>query len=81
MIGVSCANGNSAYLQGDSSLNQISITGTQANIGGTSVPTITTQPLSASNTNEIATTAWTKTQLTGYATLNLANTINGYTKT
>jgi len=77
VIGVSCANGNSAYLQGDSSLNQISITGTQANIGGTSVPTITTQPLSTSNTNEIATTQWSKTQLTGYASLNLANTING----
>ncbi len=54
-IGVSCANGNSAYIQGDSGA-QISITNQQANIGGTSVPTITTQPLIASNTNEIATT-------------------------
>jgi len=76
VIGVSCANGNSAYIQGDSGA-QISITGTQANIGGTSVPTVTTQPLSTSNTNEIATTAWAKTQLSGYASLNLNNTFNG----
>ena len=76
VIGVSCANGNSAYLQGDSGA-QISITGTQANIGGTSVPTITTQPLSSSNTNEIATTQWSKTQLSGYPTLNGNNVFNG----
>jgi hypothetical protein len=76
VIGVSCANGNSAYIQGDSGA-QISITNQQANIGGTSVPTVTTQPLSGSNTNEIATTAWSKTQLSGYATLNLNNTFNG----
>jgi hypothetical protein len=75
-IGVSCANGNSAYIQGDSGA-QISITNQQANIGGTNVPTVTTQPLTASNNNEIATTAWTKTQLTGYASLNGNNTMNG----
>jgi hypothetical protein len=76
VVGVSCANGNSSYLQGDSGA-QISITGQLANIGGTSVPTITTQPLSGSNTNEIASTAWATTKLSGYATLNLNNTFNG----
>lgn len=69
VVGVSCANGNSSYLQGDSGA-QISITGQLANIGGTSVPTITTQPLSGSNTNEIATTAWATTKLSGYALYN-----------
>lgn len=61
---------NRAYLQGSSG-NTIDMNVTQATIGGTSVPRITTQPLSTSNTNEIATTQWTKTQLTGtYAVLN-----------
>ncbi len=46
-------------------------------IGGTSVPKITTQPIAASNTNEIATTQWTNTKLSGYPTLNLNNTFNG----
>ena len=56
-----CRDGNQAYLQGNStSTNRIDITGTQATIGGTSVPRITTQPIAASNTNEIASTAWTK---------------------
>ena len=44
---------------------------TQATIGGSSVPKIKTQPLAASNTNEIASTQWTNTKLTGvYALLN-----------
>ncbi len=56
-----CRNGNQAYLQGNSiSTNRIDITGTQATIGGTSVPLITTQPSAGSATNEIASTAWTK---------------------
>lgn len=71
-----CVGTNRAYLQGTVG-NQIDITGTQATIGGTSVPKITTQPLASSNTNEIATTQWSKTQLTGYATLNGNNTFNG----
>jgi hypothetical protein len=71
-----CVGTNRAYLQGTVG-NQIDITGTQATIGGSSVPKITTQPLAASNTNEIATTQWSKTQLSGYATLNLNNTFNG----
>lgn len=75
VVGVSCANGNSSYLQGDSGA-QISITGQLANIGGTSVPTITTQPLSGSNTNEIATTAWATTKLSGYALYNAPFTCN-----
>ena len=67
---------NRAYLQGSVG-NTIDMNGTQATIGGSSVPKITTQPLAASNTNEIATTQWSKTQLSGYATLNLNNTFNG----
>ena len=58
-------NGNRAGLQGDSG-NTIEILGTQATIGGTSVPKITTQPLTASNTNEIASTSFVKNQ--GYIT-------------
>jgi hypothetical protein len=71
-----CVGTNRAYLQGTIG-NQIDITGTQATIGGSSVPKITTQPLGASNTNEMATTQWSKTKLSGYATLNLNNTFNG----
>jgi hypothetical protein len=63
---------NRAYLQGSIG-NTIDINGTQATIGGTSVPKITTQPLSASNTNEIATTQWTNSRLTGYAPLGSLN--------
>ena len=72
-----CVGGNRAYLQGTTG-NIIDITGTQAIIGGSSVPKITTQPLAASNTNEIATTQWTKTQLVGtYALLNANQTFTG----
>ena len=71
-----CVGTNRAYLQGTIG-NTIDITGTQATIGGSSVPKITTQPLAASNTNEIATTQWSKTQLSGYATLNGNNTFTG----
>ena len=78
VVGVSCANGNSSYLQGDSGA-QISITGQLANIGGTSVPTITTQPLSSSNTNEIASTAWATTKLSSYALLGSNNTFSNTT--
>ena len=53
--------GNQAYFQGALN-NRIDITGTQATIGGTSVPKITTQPLTTSNTNEIASTAFVKGQ-------------------
>jgi hypothetical protein len=62
---VVCANGNQAYLQGTLN-NRIDITNGQATIGGTSVPLITTQPLTASNNNEIASTAFVKNQ--GYIT-------------
>jgi len=63
---------NRAYLQGTIG-NTIDINGTQATIGGTSVPKITTQPLAASNTNEIASTQWTKSQLASYAPLTNLN--------
>ena len=63
---------NRAYLQGTIG-NTIDINGTQATIGGTSVPKITTQPLAASNTNEIATTQWSKSQLASYAPLTNLN--------
>ena len=63
--GLVCANGNQAYLQGTLN-NRIDITNGQATIGGTSVPVITTQPLTASNNNEIASTAFVKNQ--GYIT-------------
>lgn len=56
---------NRAYLQGSGG-NTIDINGTQATIGGFSVPKITTQPITSSNTNEIASTAFVKNQ--GYAT-------------
>lgn len=69
-----CGFGNQAYLQGALN-NRIDITGTQATIGGTSVPIITTQPLTASNNNEIASTAFVKNQ--GYAILNANNTFTG----
>jgi hypothetical protein len=48
-----------AFLQGSASSSRITISGTLAIIGGTSVPQITTQPIAGSNTNEIASTAWT----------------------
>lgn len=67
---------NRAYLQGSVG-NTIDMNGTQATIGGSSVPKITTQPASGSNTNEIATTQWSKTQLSGYAVLNGSNTFTG----
>ena len=73
---IRCANGNSAILTGD--------VGNTLTVSASTTPTISIQPLSASNTNEIATTQWTKTQLTGYPTLNLNNTFNGtnnFTKT
>jgi hypothetical protein len=70
-----CSN-NRAYLQGSVG-NTIDMNGTQATIGGTSVPKITTQPLAASNTNEIATTQWSKIQLSGYAQLNANQQFNG----
>jgi hypothetical protein len=63
--GLVCANGNQAYLQGTLN-NRIDITNGQATIGGTSVPVITTQPLTTSNTNEIASTKFVKDQ--GYIT-------------
>jgi hypothetical protein len=66
--------GNTAGLQGDNG-NTITIVGTQATIGGTSVPKITTQPLTASNNNEIASTAFVKNQ--GYALLDSNNTFTG----
>ena len=47
--------------------------GAQATIGGSLVPKITTQPLAASNTNEIASTQWTKSQLASYAPLTNLN--------
>ena len=68
--------GNTGGLQGDSG-NTITIVGTQATIGGTSVPIITTQPLTASNNNEIASTAFVKTNLLNYALLNSNNTFTG----
>ena len=69
-----CRDGNQAYLQGNStSTNRIDITGTQATIGGTSVPRITTQPIAGSNTNEIASTAWTTSNF-GLLTLALPTT-------
>lgn len=75
--GVVCQNGNQAYLQSNANtVNRIDITGNQATIGGTLVPLITTQPLTASNNNEIASTAFVKGQnyitasaLTPYALL------------
>lgn len=72
--GVYALNGNRAGIQGDNN-NTIEILGTQATIGGTSVPKITTQPLTASNTNEIASTAFVKTNLLDYVTLGTAQTI------
>jgi hypothetical protein len=69
-------NGNTGGLQGDNG-NTIDITGTQATIGGTSVPKITTQPLTTSNTNEIASTAFVKTNLLDYVTLSTNQTITG----
>jgi len=63
---------NRAYLQGSIG-NTIDINGAQATIGGSLVPKITAQPLAASNTNEIATTQWTNTKLTGYAPLGSLN--------
>lgn len=54
-------NGNQGGLQGDFG-NTIEIVGTQATIGGDSVPVITKQPLTASNTNEIASTKFVKDQ-------------------
>ena len=63
---VYAVNGNTGGLQGNSG-NIINITGTQATIGGTSVPVITTQPNSTvSNNNEIASTKFVRDQL--YAT-------------
>ena len=67
-------NGNQGGLQGDSG-NTIEIVGTQATIGGDSVPKIKTQPLTASNTNEIASTAFVKNQ--GYAKLAGTQTFTG----
>ncbi len=72
--GLVCRDGNQAYIQGAVN-TRIDITGTQATIGGTSVPKITTQPLSSSNTNEIASTAFVKNQ--GYALLGSNNTFKG----
>jgi hypothetical protein len=66
---IRCATGNSTIITGD--------TGNTLTVSASTTPTISIQPLSASNTNEIATTQWTKTQLSGYATLNLNNTFNG----
>ena len=74
--GLVCRDGNQAYLQGALN-NRIDITGTQATIGGLSVPLITTQPLTASNNNEIASTAFVKTNLLNYALLNSNNTFTG----
>ena len=50
--GLVCGFGNQAYLQGALN-NRIDITGTQATIGGTSVPKITTQLLTNSNNRAI----------------------------
>tara|TARA_R110000868_G_scaffold226577_1_gene479217 strand:- start:158 stop:2473 length:2316 start_codon:yes stop_codon:yes gene_type:complete len=76
-------NGNQGGLRGNSG-NTIDITGTQATIGGTSVPVITTQPLAPSNTNEIASTAWvinkgyaTTASLSAYALLTANQTFTG----
>ena len=66
--------GNTGGLQGDNG-NTIVIVGTQATIGGTSVPKITTQPLTTSNTNEIASTAYVKTNLLDFVTLSTAQSI------
>ena len=66
-IGVSCANGNSAYIQGDPGA-QISITNQQANIGGSAPPTISTNPFNSDSSNKIASTSFVKNQ--GYAILN-----------
>lgn len=74
--GVYALGGARAGLQGDSG-NTIEIFGTQATIGGTSVPKITTQPLTTSNTNEIASTAFVKTNLLDYVTLSTNQTITG----
>jgi hypothetical protein len=73
-INVYAINGNRGGLRGDSG-NTIDITGTQATIGGTSVPKITTQPLTGSNTNEIASTAFVKNQ--AYAQLAGTQTFTG----
>jgi hypothetical protein len=73
IIGVSCADGFSAYLQGSS--------GNLLTISGSNPPTISIQPLSTSNTSEIATTAWvntfTSTALAPYALLASSNTFTG----
>ena len=76
-------NGNQGGLRGNSG-NTIDITGTQATIGGTSVPVITTQPLAPSNSNEIASTAWvinkayaTTASLSSYALLSADQTFTG----
>ena len=77
-------NGNQAGLRGNSN-NTIDITGTQATIGGTSVPLITTQPNSiTSNNNEIASTKFVRDQayitassLTPYALLTANQTFTG----
>ena len=76
-------NGNQGGLRGNSG-NTIDITGTQATIGGTSVPVITTQPSAPSNSNEIASTAWvinksyaTTASLSAYALLTANQTFTG----
>ena len=73
-------NGNQGGLRGNSG-NTIDITGTQATIGGTSVPVITTQPSAPSNSNEIASTAWVTNKLSSelplYALLTANQTFTG----
>lgn len=70
-----CRDGNQAYLQSNSTAtNRIDITGTQATIGGTSVPVITTQPIAGSNNNEIASTQWTTSNF-GRLTLSTGSTV------
>jgi len=65
--GVFCRDANQSYLQSNTNtVNRIDITGNQVTIGGVNVPVITTQPLTGSNNNEIASTAFVKTQ--GYIT-------------
>jgi hypothetical protein len=85
VAGVFCQNANQSYLQSNTNtVNRIDITGNQATIGGVNVPVITTQPLNASNNNEIASTAFVKGQnyitaaaLTPYAQLAASQTFTG----
>ena len=71
-LGLQVGSGTS-FLQGTNSSNRITIANTLATIGGTSVPVITTQPISGSNNNEIASTAWTTSNF-GLLTLALPTT-------